>query len=320
MRLLRGLAKGIFVLFIFSVIMGNLIDFQLKKGKENSSEDDVVLSTEVEELDTPGLIASNMSVTYVDVGQGNCSIINDDGYVTIVDTGYWDAYESVALALSELGIDEVDTLVLTHPDADHIGCADQLIADYDVDRVYLSKFSSDTKTYSYLMDAISEYNVELIYPNAGDYINYGNVKYEFVGPVETYNDANASSLVLKVTNEDNSFLFTGDMTGESFHAIIDAGYDLSADVVLLAHHGSANDGCNSLDFFIEADMDYAVCSSGLNNSYGHPHYETMEIIKLLDINLYRTDLQGTITCYSDGKSIKWSCAPSTNYTNGNNSL
>ena len=229
MRLFKGLIKGFLGLFIFSIIIGSLIDVQLKNGKGKLSTENVELSTEVEEL-VP-YKETSISVTYVDVGQGNCSIIQDGEYTTIVDTGYWNTYENITLTLSELGINEVDTLVLTHPDADHIGCANQLIEDYDVDRVYLSHFSSDTEIYSYLMDAISKNNVETIYPNAGDYINYGNAKYEFVGPTTTYDDSNASSLVLKVTNKNNTFLFTGDMTGESFHGIVDAGYDLSADVV-----------------------------------------------------------------------------------------
>ena len=119
-------------------------------------------------------------------------------------------------------------------------------------------------------------------------------------------------------NGTDSFLFTGDATGEETDDMIETGMDVRADVYKAAHHGSANDGCNSETFLGAVNPKYTVISCGYLNDYGHPHVETMAFLKLIGCKLYRTDLQGSITCVSYGNgSYEWNTNPTDDYRNGN---
>ena len=179
--------------------------------------------------------------------------------------------------------------------------------------IYTSVADSDSKTYQYVQDAIELYNVPVNYPQAGDTMQLGNAVYEWLGPVNDVDDTNSMSLVLKVVNGNDSFLFTGDMTGKEMKDITG---DMSADVLKAAHHGSANEGCNSSELFDRVKPEYAVISCGKGNRYGHPHKETMQEIKERGIKCFRTDEQGTISCTSTGNGIVWSVEPTTDYHNG----
>lgn len=256
---------------------------------------------------------NSLEVTFIDVGQGDSILIEDAGKTMLIDTGYWDAYDTLKQTFSDKGIERIDALVLTHPDADHIGAAEDIITHYQVGIIYTSVANSDSKTYQYVQDAIELYNVPVNYPQAGDTMQLGNAVYEWLGPVNDVDDTNSMSLVLKVVNGNDSFLFTGDMTGKEMKDITG---DMSADVLKAAHHGSANEGCNSSELFDRVKPEYAVISCGKGNRYGHPHKETMQEIKQRGIKCFRTDEQGTISCTSTGNGIVWSVEPTTDYHNG----
>lgn len=259
--------------------------------------------------------ANDVTVTFIDVGQGDCILISDNGENMLIDTGLHTAYDNVQTVLQENGVNAIDALVLTHPDADHIQSAPEIISDYNVETVYMSTAESDSETYSNLMTAAA--NIETIYPKAGDYIEFGNSSYQVVGPMNEYSDTNSCSLMLRMVNGEDEFLFTGDATGEETDDILAAGYDVSADVYKMAHHGSANEGCNNETFFSAINPQTVVVSCGYQNDYGHPHKESMSLVENYNCNLYRTDLQGTISCKSTGNGITWSVEPTTVFLNGN---
>ena len=277
---------------------------------------------EVKADNEPAIVPQNdIYVEFIDVGQGDSILIVDDSEAMLIDTGVWEAYDNVCDALLDYGINSIDTLVLTHPDADHIQSAPDIIEQYNVQTCYMPVIDNDTASYQYTLDALRDYGVSVIYPTAGEYIDFGTASYEIVGPVYdirgAYEDTNSYSIVIKMVNGEDSFLFTGDATGEETDDILNAGYDVSADVLKLAHHGSANDGCNSEAFIDSVNPRTMIVSCGYSNDYGHPHIETMALAKQFNCELFRTDLQGSVSCVSTGNGITWNIEPTTVFTNGN---
>ncbi len=263
---------------------------------------------------------NDISVTYIDIGQGDSILIQDNGQNMLIDTGYYSAYDSLVAELNAKNVDGIDVLVCTHPDADHIGSAGNIVSYYDVNVVYMPEFEADSKSYGYLMDAVQTFETPVIHPAAGDLIPFGTATYEVVGPLPgtDYEDPNAHSIIIRMTNGEDSFIFTGDATGQEMNDVLQSGLDISADVYKVAHHGSANEGCNDPAFVQAVNPIYAVISCGYGNDYGHPHVETMQLLQNMGCNVFRTDLQGTVTCISHGnKAYKWSTTPTTDYRNGN---
>ena len=265
-----------------------------------------------------------VTVTFMDVGQGDATLVESKGEYMLIDTGNWNATKAVFSVLEEYGVKELSALVLTHNDADHIGNADDIIYSYPVKRIYMTEEQKGTKSYKNLISAIQGQkggaDLKVYFPAVGDKIPLGNAVLDVLGPVKgkTYEDSNSYSIILKLVNGKDSFLFTGDATGEEVEDAAKEGVDFSAEVLKLAHHGSANCGCNSDIFLNTVDATTFVVSCGLKNDYGHPHVETMYYAKNMGINLFRTDLQGTIVGKSYGNGIVWNKPFSDNYTNGNN--
>ena len=261
---------------------------------------------------------NTIKIWFIDVGQGDSILIRDNKKYILIDTGSSEGYTSLKKQLKKEKVKKINTLILTHPDADHIQNADEILNDYSVSKIYMPNIKNDTKTYETLISTIKKKKTRVYNPVAGDMLKFGKAKYEIIGPAadNTYDDINSHSIILKVTNGKNSFLFTGDATGEE--TINLSKRKISADVIKIAHHGSANDGCNDYDFLNKVNPKIAVISCGYQNSYGHPHRETMDYLKNKKIKIMRTDLQKTISCTSNGKKIRWNKNFLQNYENGNN--
>lgn len=265
-------------------------------------------------VESPVESESNASFTieFVDVGQGDCIIVTDGENHAMIDTGMYTEYDAVQNALMDLEVYDLDYLILTHPDADHIGNAADIIDDYTVDVVLMPAAENDSKTYRNTLEAIEDSGVIVENPKLGDTYSLGDGTIQIVGPVSEdlglYSDTNSYSICAKFVYKDTSYLFMGDATGECTDDMIAAGADLSADVIKATHHGSANDGCNSNELYDTVSPQSVVISCGYENSYGHPHWEVLEMCESENLAIYRTDLQGDIISYTDGKHIGWNVA------------
>ena len=293
--------------------LNNTVDDIQENVQEIAEE---IEQDEVEEETTESL-TEGINIDFIDIGQGDCILIRDGADAMMIDTGYYSQFDILSEELERRGVDQINILVLTHPDADHIGSGASIVSYYDVQTVYMPKAESDSKSYGYLMDAINTFDVPVVHPMAGDLIPFGSATYEVVGPCAEYDDANSNSIIIRMVNGEDSFLFTGDATGEETDAILASGIDVTADVYKAAHHGSANDGCNSEKFLAAVNPYAMVVSCGYQNKYGHPHRETMELALDRNLSLYRTDLQGTISCVSTGDGIFFDQLPTDDYRNGN---
>ena len=160
---------------------------------------------------------------------------------------------------------------------------------------------------------MEEKDIAVNHPSIGDSFTIGNAEFTIIAPAEyTYADENNNSIGIKLTNGNDSFLFTGDAEAKSEEDFIKLNTDLSCDVYMAGHHGSASSTTFSL--LENALPEYVVISCGENNSYGHPHEETIEKMEAIGAKVYRTDLQGELIAISSGNDIIWNQSPAQDYS------
>ena len=243
-----------------------------------------------------------VEVHFIDVGQGDSILIEAEDSSMLIDAGENNYGLHVVDYLKSQDISNLDYVIGTHPHSDHIGGLDTVLKTCSVDKIIMPDVVHTTKTFDNVLTTIEENNLKLTRAVAGDVYRLGPASFTILAPVaSSYQDINNYSIVIRLTYEDTSFLFTGDAEALSEKEILASGLDLSADVLKLGHHGSAY---SSSDAFLDAvDPSYAVISVGKDNDYGHPHSQTLQAVKDGNIKLYRTDVQGTIVFTTDGKNI-----------------
>ena len=245
---------------------------------------------------------NNLVVRFVDVGQGDCEIVQfPDGRNIIIDGGTNETSSELVNAIKSYGIKRFDYVVATHPHEDHIGGLDDVIESFEIGNVYLPDTSSSSMSFKNLVESISQSGAKVNRAYAGvTMIDETDIRAEFLAPVSNYyEDENNYSSVLKLTYKGFSFLFTGDAETISEYDMIENGAYLKSDVLKVGHHGSTTSTSNQ--FLRAVNPAVAVISVGRDNSYGHPHREILE--RLSDLKLYRTDLNGTVTVFCDGESL-----------------
>lgn len=270
--------------------------------------------TEGEAADPDGYSQEPLEVHYIDVGQGSATLIKSGDHAMLIDAGDSDQGTKIQLYLTKQGVENLDYLVLTHPDADHIGGAPVIITKFGIGQLFLSNYEKDNKTTQKVRDAMQYKGLTASDCQVGDIYTLGNASFTILAPVKEYADSNNASIALMVQNGNNRFLFTGDCEAEAEADLIASGADLSADVYLAGHHGS--DTASSQAFMDAVSPSYAVISCGEGNSYGHPHAEVLNRFRSMGIQVFRTDEQGSVIAESDGTGITWNCAPSETWQAG----
>lgn len=255
-----------------------------------------------------------VEVHFIDVGQGDATLIKAAGHYMLIDAGENDKGTAVQLYLQKQGVDKLDYLILTHADSDHIGGADVIISKFDIDTIFFGDYYKTNSTYKDVVNAMEYREMTYSIPTVGEEYSLGNATFTILAPNKTYDNANNSSIALLLRNGDNTFLFTGDCEEEAEFDILANGMDIDCDVYKLGHHGSSD---ASHPAFLEAITPaYGVISCGEGNDYGHPHAEPLNNLRALGVQIFRTDEQGSIIAYSDGAQITWSCATDNNWQAG----
>lgn len=259
-------------------------------------------------------VTGQLKIHYIDVGQGDSILIQNSNQNMLIDTGTNASTSSLINYLQNQNIKKLDYLILTHPHEDHIGGADAVIKAFDIGTIYMIKKGSTTKTYKDVLTAISSKGINPIEPALGTTFKVGSSNCIIYGPVNpNAEDLNTYSIVVKLTFGNNKFLFTGDAQISNEDGMINNGYDLSADVLKVGHHGSYTS--TSEAFLNKVNPKYAVISVGKGNDYKHPHQETLQRLQSKGIPVYRTDENGTIVVTCDGNNISFNCKPG-DYANG----
>lgn len=248
---------------------------------------------------------AGLKVHFIDVGQGDSILAESDGHYLLIDGGENDQAERVISYLEEQGATSLDYVIGTHPHSDHIGGLDGVIQAMDVQTVMLAPVEHTTQTFEDVLDAVSDKGLSLTLPQLGDTYSLGDASFTIIAPAGDYgDDLNNWSVGIRLVYQDTAFVLCGDAEAQAEADMCASGLELSADVLKAGHHGSST---SSSDVFLDkVHPSYMVISCGQGNSYGHPHQETLDKAASRGIQVYRTDLEGTIVASSDGQSLSWS--------------
>lgn len=255
-----------------------------------------------------------LKISYINVGQGDSTLIQVSDKNILIDAGNNDnrAYNY----LKDLGVTKLDYVIATHPHADHIGNMKTIIDNMEVCNFYAPQVNSNTQTYSSMISALKNKSINIIKPIPGEQLQIGAAILTFIAPnSKSYEDLNNYSIVVKLKFGNTSFIFQGDAEDISEAEILEKQLDISADVIKIGHHGSYSS--SSEKYLNRVSPKYAVISVGTNNDFGHPHKNTLDKLLERNIKTYRTDVNGTITAYSDGINITFNSEKTINTTSNN---
>lgn len=266
-----------------------------------------------------------LTISMLDIDQGDAVLIQTGVKNILIDTGDDKYYEDgkkgkentqLLTELQKLKIDHIDTLVMTHAHADHIGKADKVIAQYGVKELVYNGIPSTSKYFINALKAAKANGTQQVKVKAGDVLDFGNgVSFEIVSPSQSLIDedtaaikakkkvdVNNESVVGRLTFGNFAMLFTGDAEGPVEKDMVASyGKKLKCQVLKAGHHGSKTS--STAEFLKLVQPESVVMSLGVNNQYGHPHEALLNRLQKQGIkNIYRTDVNGTITIVSDGSS------------------
>ncbi len=244
-------------------------------------------------------------VHFIDVGQGDCSLIRAGSADILIDSGEYEQYRTVALYLTGHGVDALDYIVMSHPHTDHMGCMYRLVEKFGGKVLIMpdvKELEPDIPQYRKLMEAVGKRDITVMYAEPGTAVELeDNCRFEILSPAAEYGDLNNMSVTVRFVYGAVSFLFTGDIEREAEADILASGRDISADVLKVPHHGS---GTSSSKVFVQAvSPRYAVFSVGAGNDYGHPHSNIVGLYRKLGADILRTDMNGNIVFVTDGSVL-----------------
>ena len=287
-------------------------------GQSGGQSSDTAANSKVE-------AKGQLTISMLDIGQGDAVLIQTGAKNILIDTGDDKYYEDgkkgkentqLLTELQKLKIDHIDTLVMTHAHADHIGKADKVIAQYGVKELVYNGIPSTSKYFINALKAAKANGTQQVKVKAGDVLDFGNgVSFEIVSPSQSLIDedtaaikakkkvdVNNESVVGRLTFGNFAMLFTGDAEGPVEKDMVASyGKKLKCQVLKAGHHGSKTS--STAEFLKLVQPESVVMSLGGNNQYGHPHEALLNRLQKQGVkNIYRTDANGTITIVSDGSS------------------
>lgn len=302
---LKGFLRVIIGLCIAYMILINIKDskFDLTYVRNALWEllEDIQVTTvhKTNKTDVNYNLDDNLYVHYIDIGQGDSTLIEYKDIDILIDGGDNKTGDQLIQYLQGQEIDDIDLMIGTHMDADHIGGLDYVFENFIVESVIDSGSSKDTKTYRDYKTAMK--NEGASYREDKDevivYDDYLSLTIIETG--DNYRDENDNSVVCMVTYGNIDFLFTGDMEKEAEHESLNKFSEI--EVLKVGHHGSRTSSTESFLDLVSPEI--AIISCGEGNKYGHPHKETLDKLNARNIQTYRTDELGTIILETDGNTV-----------------
>ena len=256
---------------------------------------------------TPEIVQANqeiqdgekLQIWFLDVGQADSILIQNGDANMLIDAGNNEDGKKLVSYFQSLGIETFQYVIGTHAHEDHIGGMDDIIDNFDIDTFYMPDAITTTATFESVLDSLEAKNIAFQTPSIDSIFKLGNATIDVLYVGTDNSDLNNTSIVLKLTYGNTSILFMGDAEKE-VETIIEK-KDISADVLKVGHHGSNTS--SSKTFLEKVNPSYAIISVGTGNSYGHPSNTTIQNLENQNIQIYRTDENGTIIMTSDGTDI-----------------
>ncbi|MFD2115534.1 ComEC/Rec2 family competence protein [Paenibacillus yanchengensis] len=264
---------------------------------------DIPASKSEPALSLQQLNENHVTIHFIDVGQGGAQLlIGPSGKTMLIDAGNNDKEQLIVQYLQAEKIKKIDVLIGTHPDADHIGGLDAVIDHFEIGEIYMPKIQANTKTFEDVLLAIKRKKLTINTAKHGVAIDWEpQVATKLLAPLQTYKDTNEMSAVLQVVYNQHRFLLTGDIEAKSEADLLASGEKLTADVLLVSHHGSNTS--TSAPFLQAVKPTYAIIQSGKDNKYGHPNHDILKRLKQANVSVFRNDRDGHIVISSDGENF-----------------
>jgi len=243
-----------------------------------------------------------LTVHFIDVGQGDCELIEAQGHFMLIDGGERGSEEKIIKYLRRQGVEKLDYVISTHPHSDHMGgLAYGVLEAFPVGTVIAPRFSPEntptTQTYEKFLDAVTELTkngTAAKYARPGDVYSLGEAAITILGPLkEDGRNYNNDSVIVRVECKNSAALFMGDAEKSVETALLkEYGAGLRADLLKAGHHGSKTS--SNEDFLSMVRPADIVITCGVGNSYGHPSPEVLARCKAMGIRVSRTDIDGTV--------------------------
>ncbi len=263
-------------------------------------------------LRAPAFTSAGLTVHFIDVGQGDSTLIVSGEHAVLIDAGEEESGGKVVSYLVSQNIEYLDCIIATHPHSDHTGGLKDVLKSTNTGEIIVPHISAEGR------DAETLYSLKKLgklcedtgtvlteaYP--GMKIDLGESELEILAPFGEYDNINNYSVVTELTHGNNRFLFPGDAESESEAEMLRNGVLEDIDVLKAGHHGSQTSSGG--DFLETVRPEYAVVSCGAGNSYNHPSGKVMKSFAEYGTEVFRTDLQGSIIAESDGKTICFAAA------------
>jgi beta-lactamase superfamily II metal-dependent hydrolase len=246
--------------------------------------------------------SENLTVHFIDVGQGDSELIQFNGKNVLIDGGTQDAGPRVESYLRDHGVSSLDLLIASHPHEDHIGGLITILNDIPIKQVLDSGQTHTAPSFENYLNLIDQKGIPFAVAERGQTIDLDPaIKIEVLSPTSTpFDNLNENSIVLKVTYNKVSFLFTGDAGTETENSLLSSGYDLKSDVLKVGHHGSSS--ASSPAFLSKVMPTGSIIEVGAGNDYGHPTSKTLSALQNTGTKVYRTDTNGNVEITTNGQT------------------
>lgn len=248
------------------------------------------------------------SVYFLDTGQSDCILITTKDKNVLIDAAERNMGSFIEGFLRSHGVKELDLIIATHPHSDHVGSLKYIVEHVGCREILITSHEHgediSLEGYNKALAKAKQKGATITVATPGDeYILSDDATLKIIAPLYNHEELNNQSIVSMLTVGERKFLFMGDAESAEEEDILAYGTDISCDVIKWGHHGSASSV--SEEFLDLASPQYAVILCGLNNDYGHPHGDTINKCEKRGITLFRTDIDGTISAFTDGKKIEF---------------
>lgn len=309
-----GFVSALLLVGLLSQLSSGSVQAGLQKGLDQldgavETLDRWLYGDELAEPTEPTVAQGELLVDVIDVGQGQSILLCTQEKAVLIDAGENGQGAVVCQWLAQRGVTELDLAIGTHGHSDHIGGMDEVMSSLPVAEFWMGampeKLVPSTKTYLSVLEQLDIGRIPYREPEAGTTYDLGcGGELTVLGPLGEPEDLNNCSLVCRVDFGDVSFLFCGDAEEPEEALILRSGADVDADVLVLGHHGSSSSTSNT--FLKAVSLQLAAISCGKDNDYGHPHSSTIRKLKNGGITYRRTDLNGSISFLTNGKTVSYS--------------